>query len=93
MNGINPHSYDHGDEQKYEMIAGSTIEDVYDFYEESGYYEVMREDNKVILTETFFKNPPNAQIMQVDYEIDCPVVIEITTEGEKVFFSCTLENE
>jgi len=93
VNGINPHSYDHGDGQKYEMIAGSTIEDVYGFYKESGYYEVMREDNKVILTETFFKNPDNAELMQVDYEIDCPVVIEITTEGEKSFFSCTIDND
>ena len=93
VNGRNPHNYDHGDGQKYEMIPGSTIEDVYDFYKESGYYEVMREDNKVILTETCFKNPDNAELMQVDYEIDCPVVIEITTEGEKSYFSCIVEKE
>ena len=93
VNGINPSNYDHGDGQKYEMIRGKTIEDVYDFYKESGYYEVVREDNKVILTETFFKNPDNAHIIQVDYEIDRPVVIEVTTEEGKVFFACTIEKE
>jgi len=88
-----PSSFCYGRGEEYEMIEGTTIEDVYEFYADSGYYEVIREDNKVILTETHFKNPPNVQIMQVNYEIDRPVVIEITAEEGALFFACTVDSE
>ena len=38
-----------GDQEEYEMIPEATIEDIYDFYNNSGYYEVSWNGDKVML--------------------------------------------
>ena len=76
----------------YELVSGITLEDVYYFYGASGYYETEWEEERIILRRTYFFNQEEPDQEPNNYEIQTPIVINITTNDEKSFFSYTVED-
>lgn len=77
--------------ENYEMVSGTTFEDVFYFYGASGYYDTEWGDEQIILWETYFYNQEESDQGRFNYEIQIPVIIKITTNDEKTFFSYTVE--
>ena len=78
--------------ESFEMVSDATIKDVYDFYQESGYYEVELAEGEVILKQTLYEN----QIISgttINYQMNRPIVIKVTTENDKNYFTCTVEGK
>lgn len=87
-----PSSFYYGRGEEYEMIQGTTVEEVYEFYANSGYYKVELDGEKVVLQETYFTNRGKSNRFEMNYEIEYPVIIKVIMENEKVIFSCTIED-
>jgi len=75
----------------YAMAAGTTLEDVYNFYRASGYYEVEWGEERIILRRTYFFDQEESDQDRFNYEIQTPVVITLTTNDENPFFSYMVE--
>lgn len=62
--------------ERYEMVETATIEEVYDFYIASGYYETEYEGEQIILK---YRRP--------DSETDKPIEVMISRYDQKIYFS------
>lgn len=88
---VQPVFFKQGWGQFYEMIPEANIEDVYNFYNDSGYYEVEWSGDEIVLKETFFDNIVTSDGFVRNFQMEKPMIIRVITEDEKTFFSCTVE--
>lgn len=85
-----PHDLSFEPEEKYELYPEATIEDIYNFYRDAGYYDVEMQDNYVVIKQALMDNTEFEDNQH--YIFHSPLVIEILTQGERGFFVYRLEN-
>ncbi len=83
--------YTVGCDKSHELHKGATIDDVYNFYHDSGYYEVEKEDNKVLVKKLLYEWPEEEST--VNYEIEFPIIMKVFEEDGKSYFKWSCDED